>query len=182
MTKVICALIIGTALLISGCGSIQKGEDPQEMPDGAWNAADSRMIASDMAQELIVHPWLEQFRQSHLRSPVLILDSFGGINMETETMETFARDITDELLNTGILRLVLPRGDLSAGDVFPVLPITDELAIMAGADYVLKGAVIAATLSIKDQKCVDYQVALRLVDPKTGMGVWQAMRSLRKRL
>lgn len=182
MTKVICALIIGTALLISGCGSIQKGEDPQSMPGGEWNTADSRMIASDMAQEIITQPWLEQFRQSQLRSPVLILDHFGGTNMETELMETFARDITDELLNTGMLRLVLPRGEAAVGDVFPALPITDELAILAGADYVLRGAVIAATLRIKGEKCVDYQVALRLVDPKTGMGVWQAMRSLRKRL
>ncbi|MDP2173802.1 MAG: hypothetical protein Q8J62_08515 [Candidatus Cloacimonadaceae bacterium] len=182
MIKVIWVLSIGINLLIWGCGLIRGGEETPAFAEAAWSETDSRVIAEEMARELISHPWLELFGSIHLRTPVLIVGSFESDGEKQATVDAFIKNITRALLDTGVLRLLQFRDEVSSGKSSPEMMFSKELALQAGADFILQGSININDVSIKGKKCRDYQVETRLIELKTGLAVWQGQKNVRKRI
>lgn len=134
-----------------------------------WDAADSRSAAREAASELLTGAWLEQFSAPNTASPVLLLASLRDQTAESAALELLSDSIEHELLASGKVRLVAPRGELPAFPDSLREAYFQQLARDAGADFLLQGELSSRA----DKKLRSYLLELRLLDSQKMTSVWQ---------
>lgn len=184
--------------VFTGCGS-RKTEVVDAQTDlhlsGNWNDADARLVASDVAHQLISGAWLERYRVDLGRMPVVRL---GQVRTRTRAFDDeiepdiILDDLAKALIASGRVRVAANRGEagltraerIDVAGAAAQAPLTgQELA----TDLILSGSIVTQDDSVLDPgltgtyKAVKfYQADFRLVDLTTNEVVWRGSAERKK--
>ncbi len=191
MKQIITILALSLLLLFTACGpsvSVQRvSSDTATDLSGKWNDTDSRLVSEEMVRDMVSRPWMSRFTQSEGRSPVVIIGTMRNLSSEHIEMQTFAKDISRELLNSGLIRFVAPRDDRDEvrderedQQYYASEETAKRMAQELGADYMLQGSVKTIMDKVDRVQAKFYQVDLQLVDVETSETVWIGSKEIKK--
>lgn len=165
---------------------------------GRWNDIDSRGVAKYMSANLMSGGWLEQFRLAHAEQaeaserykkskPVVIVGSILNKSHEHIEADTFIKDIENEIIEKGEIRLVANsslREKLrheKREQVGFAMPATQKhFGRELGADYMIFGTITSTVDTKGKDKLVCYQVDLELIHLETNEKVWMGDKKIKK--
>ena len=191
MKQIITILALGLLLLLTACGpsvSVERvSSDTATDLSGKWNDTDSRLVSEEMVRDMVSRPWMSRFTQSEGRSPVVIIGTMRNLSSEHIEMQTFAKDISRELLNSGLIRFVAPRDDRDEvrderedQQYYASEETAKRMAQELGADYMLQGSVKTIMDKVDRVQAKFYQIDLQLVDVETSETVWIGSKEIKK--
>lgn len=191
MNKILIIMALSLLLLLSACGPSVKvqrvSSDTATDFSGKWNDTDSRLVSEEMVRDMVSRPWMSRFTQNEGRAPVVIIGTMRNLSSEHIEMQTFAKDISRELLNSGLVRFVASRDDreeLRDERTDQQYHASEEsakrMAQEVGADYMLQGAVKTIMDRVDNTQAKFYQVDLQLVDVETSETVWIGSKEIKK--
>lgn len=191
MNKILIIMALSLLLLLSACGPSVKvqrvSSDTSTDFSGKWNDTDSRLVSEEMVRDMVSRPWMSRFSQNEGRAPVVIIGTMRNLSSEHIEMQTFAKDISRELLNSGLVRFVASRDDreeLRDERTDQQYHASEEsakrMAQEVGADYMLQGAVKTIMDRVDNTQAKFYQVDLQLVDVETSETVWIGSKEIKK--
>lgn len=177
---------------VSSCTPTMSGEyaDPQKarVIDDKWSQTDTQELMKTMLTSALGRPWLANFKKGHGgQKPVVIVQDVQNRTDEhidtvalTEFMET-------ELINSGEVRfLEKARRD----QILEELDFQDSGVVaesskkkkgnMAGADFLLVGAISSQTHANGNLKNTYYQVQMKLVNIETSEITWAEKKEISK--
>ena len=189
---------LGTAVLLgvvtlsaTACLGLRRVEriDPATVTDlsGAWNDADSRLVATALINQSLTSDWARQYQTRTGQPPVVIVGAFRNRTTEHIPVLTFVRDLERAYLSSGQVRIVAS-ADERAGvraervdqQANAALETRARLARETGAKYMLLGDVQEIVDSYGREKIQFYQVDATLVDLETNAKVWAGQEKIKK--
>lgn len=187
----VAALLGAVTLGTTGCLGLRRVEriDPATVTDlsGAWNDADSRLVASALITQSLTSDWARQHATRTGQPPVVIVGAFRNRTTEHIPVLTFIRDLERAYLSSGQVRVVASaeeRTGVREERVDQQANATPEtrarLARETGARYMLLGDVQEITDSFGREKIQFYQVDATLVDLETNAKVWAGQEKIKK--
>jgi len=191
MKQIITIFALSLLLLLTACGpsvSVERvSSDTATDLSGKWNDTDSRLVSEEMVRDMVSRPWMSRFTQSEGRSPVVIIGTMRNLSSEHIEMQTFAKDISRELLNSGLIRFVAPRDDRDEvrderedQQYYASEETAKRMAQELGADYMLQGSVKTIMDKVDRVQAKFYQIDLQLVDVETSETVWIGSKEIKK--
>lgn len=171
------------------CGSSVQRISTLQTTDlsGRWNDTDARLVAEEMAQDVIKRPWRANFLSIHQRQPVLIVGDILNKSHEHIDAEPFIKDIERELLNAQSVRLVThgvfrEKVRHERLENSPNTDLQKKLGRELGADFMLFGIIntIVDTKAAGKHRVIFYQVNLELVDLANNEIVWIGDKKIKK--
>lgn len=176
---------------LTACSGRQvKRVDVDETIDlsGHWNDSDARMVAEEMMEEALSHPWAEAFEAEHNRQPVVIVGRVRNKSHEHVNTEVFTKALERQLINSGKVEFVATpeeRLDIRAERDDQQKGYTDPETVAAmgreiGADYMLLGSLHSVKDEIKRQYVIYYQANLELIDIETNRKIWIGQKEIKK--
>lgn len=189
--KAILSIISIIFLLILGCSA---GREVQRMDvestidlSGRWNDTDSRLVAEAITKDVLSHNWLPEYLVAHGKKPVVIVGTIRNKTSEHINVETFAKDIERELINSGSVRLVADpkqreeiRTERLEQQQYASEETAKRLAQELGADFMLQGNLNSIEDTIEGEKVMYYQTDLELVHLETNEKVWIGSQKIKK--
>ncbi|RMH07388.1 MAG: penicillin-binding protein activator LpoB [Nitrospirae bacterium] len=190
---VLWSLAVGgwSLAILGGCGPERRVTrvDTDVVTDlsGRWNDTDSRLVAEKMIREMLTRPWLEQFRQRHHRSPVVIVGTIRNRSHEHINVETFIADLERELTNSQLVTFVANPAEREA-----IRQERRDQAIHAreetqsapgrelGADFQMQGQISTILDESDGVKAIFYQVDLELISLKDNVKSWYGQHKIKK--
>ena len=189
MAARLAALILLAAGLVSGCGKKVRRIDPETTTDlsGLWNDTDSRLVAEDMINDCLTHPWIQQHAMEFQAKPVVIVGSVRNRSMEHIATGTFIRDLEGAFVNSGQVRVVanpLEREELrderAEQQDWAREETRKQLRAETGADYMLTGAIEVIVDREGGDEVKFYQVDLFLTHIETNERAWVGQTKIKK--
>ncbi|HOA29156.1 MAG TPA: penicillin-binding protein activator LpoB [Candidatus Cloacimonadota bacterium] len=191
MNKILFIVALSLLLLLTACGpSVKVQRIPADTAtdlSGKWNDTDSRLISEEMVRDMLSRPWMSRFSQNEGRAPVMIIGTMRNLSSEHIEMQTFAKDISRELLNSGLVRFIASRDDRDEvrderadQQYFASEETAKRMAQEVGADYMLQGSVKTIMDKVDNTQAKFYQVDLQLVDVETSETVWIGSKEIKK--
>lgn len=187
--KRILVLVAMAAVVSVACHREVKRVETGEVIDisGRWNDTDSRLVSEEMIKDCLARSWVDDFRQSKHRSPVVIVGAVRNKSMEHINTETFTKDLERALLNSGKVSFVASkeeregvreeRSDMERN-------ATEETRKSAGkesgADYMIIGSINTIFDREKKEQVSFYQVNLEAVDMNDNRKVWIGEKKIKK--
>ena len=117
----------------------------------------------------------------------MIIGTMRNLSSEHIEMQTFAKDISRELLNSGLVRFIASRDDRDEvrderadQQYFASEETAKRMAQEVGADYMLQGSVKTIMDKVDNTQAKFYQVDLQLVDVETSETVWIGSKEIKK--
>jgi uncharacterized protein (TIGR02722 family) len=154
---------------------------------GRWNDTDSRMVAESMVKEALEYSWLNSFRESKRRQPVVVVGTVMNNSHEHINVQTFVTDLERELTNSQKVTFVAGKNERDE-----VRTERKEQAMYAredtqkapgkeiGADYMMKGTIATILDEADGAKAMFYQVDLQMVDLESNAKVWFGQKKIKK--
>jgi uncharacterized protein (TIGR02722 family) len=191
MSKVLIVMALCLSVLIVGCGPSVKVQrvstDTTTDLSGKWNDTDSRLVAEEMVRDVLSRPWMSRFTQTEGRSPVMIVGTMRNLSSEHIEMQTFVKDISRELLNSGLVRFVASKDDRSEvrderadQQYYASEESAKRLAAETGADYMLQGSIKTIMDKVDRTQAKFYQIDMQLIDLETSETVWIGSKEIKK--
>lgn len=185
------SLFITCVSVVVGCSSAPKveriGVDEVRDLSGRWNDTDSRLVAEQMVGDVLLRPWLADFRSSSSRKPVVIVGVVRNLSSEHIEVGTFIKDIERELINSGLVKFVATRGERQEvrGERLDQQSFASEvtakrLASETGADYMLKGGIKTHIDAVAGKHVKFYQVDLELIAVESNEKAWIGSKKIKK--
>ncbi|GAL83555.1 hypothetical protein MYP_782 [Sporocytophaga myxococcoides] len=187
--KVIFSLL--TVLVLAG--SCTKKTVTRVSPDqqidlsGRWNDVDSRLVAEEMAKDMINRPWRNDFMARNNKKPTIILGVISNKSHEHIDALTFIKDLERECINTGTIRVVQNaefreklRVERADQQQFASPETQKKWGRELGADYMVFGTINSIVDSEGKRKVVFYQINLELADLETNELVWIGDKKIKK--
>ena len=186
-------LVLGVILSFMSCSANRKVVriDSNEVVDlsGRWNDTDSRLVSSNMIQDLLSGRWILNYESVHGgKLPVVVVGTVLNKSHEHIDAETFIKDIEKAILDHGSVRLVqagakreelrAEREDQNKGYVS--LETAKRWGRELGADFMLRGTINSIVDTYKKNKVVSYQINLELTDLETSEIVWMGDKKIKK--
>jgi hypothetical protein len=177
-------------LFVLGCGGKEVTRLEEGMVtdlSGRWNDTDSRLVAQAMIEDCLSRPWLQNFRATNNREPVVIVGNIYNKTHEHISEDTFINDIERAFINSGLVQVV--EGGQMRDDVREERADQQEFASEetqarwreeTGADFMLNGTINSIVDSEGNRKVVYYQVDLQLVNMETNMKAWMGTKKIKK--
>lgn len=154
---------------------------------GRWNDTDSRLVSTEMIQDLLSRSWIDNFYEDNDRKPVLIVGNIRNKSSEHIDVTSFVKDIERELVNSGVMKVVASseereglRDEKEDQQSFSSLDTAKRLAQETGADLMLIGSIITIEDRLDDIKVVYYQVDMELVLLESNEKVWIGSKKHKK--
>ena len=182
----VSALIAGAA----GCaGTRVKRIEPDSQTDlsGKWNDTDSRLVAEEMIKDCLSKPWIEKFSGAS-KTPTIIVGEIRNKSHEQIAVETFAKDIERELINSGRLEFVAnkneriqlreEKADQMAGNASQ--STVKEAGNESGADLMLLGSLNTIADQEGNKTVMFYQINLQLTEVLTNRTLWIGDKKIKK--
>jgi uncharacterized protein (TIGR02722 family) len=190
MFKVVLPVVV-FASLFDGCSSTPSVErmGVEEVCDlsGRWNDTDSRLVAEQMVGDVMRRAWLQDFRSSKGRKPVVIVGSIRNLSSEHIEVGTFVKDIERELINSGQVKFVATRSERSEirgerldQQSYSTEATASRLAAETGADFMLKGGIRTQIDAVAGKQVKFYQVDLELMGLENNEKVWIGTKKIKK--
>jgi uncharacterized protein (TIGR02722 family) len=191
MVRTFALLTFALALLVSGCGPSKTvsriDADTTIDLSGEWNDTDSRLVAEEMINDVLSHPWVGEFRGEYKRSPDVIVGTVRNRTAEHISTITFIKNLERELINSGRVNFVANKEERQE--------IREERAEQqehaseesmkrfqreAGADYMLRGDITTIIDQEGGETVKYYQVNLELVNIETNRKAWVGEKKIKK--
>jgi uncharacterized protein (TIGR02722 family) len=187
-TKIYSYLILlFLTIVTTECGSVKRISTSQVTDlSGRWNDTDARLVAEEMAPDVIKRPWRSSFISVYQRQPVLVVGDILNKSHEHIDAEPFIKDIERELINAQSVRIIThgafrekvrrERQDTASNEV------QKKLGRELGADFMLFGSIntIVDTKAEGKHRVIFYQVNLELADLATNEVVWIGDKKIKK--
>jgi uncharacterized protein (TIGR02722 family) len=186
-TALLCALTVAAA----GCArkSVTRIE-PTAVTDlsGRWNDTDSRLVANELIEQSLAHPWAEQYSRAHGGEvPTVIVGSFRNRSSEHIAVETFVNDLERAFIGSGVVRVVASgseraeiRDERDDQQENARADTRAQLAQELGADYMLLGEIQSIEDSEGGEAVVFYQIDATLVDVESNVRIWAGQHEIKK--
>ncbi len=192
MKKLLIPALAALLLASAGCGGKTVTRiDPGSTTDlsGRWNDTDSRLVAQEMINNCLNHPWLSRHQTDTGSSdrPVIIIGVVRNKSMEHIPVDTFIHDIERTFINDGRVRVVADSGD--RGDIRAEREAMQGQVTAAtlkkfgqelGADYVMMGTINQILDEEGGEKVSFYQTDLELINTETNEKVWIGNKKIKK--
>ncbi|MEH6648644.1 MAG: penicillin-binding protein activator LpoB [Motiliproteus sp.] len=181
--------LLVTFSLIAGCGTQVTRLNPDDAVDlsGSWNDTDSRLVAEEMIQDALSHPWVSQHESRSGQSPTVIVGTVRNLSHEHINVNTFVNDMERSLINSGRVIFVASsqeRNEIRDERVDQDLNATEQTRNAAGnemgADFMLKGQINTIIDVASDEQVRYYQVDLTLISLKDNRKVWLGQKKIKK--
>ena len=188
MQRVLSMMMLGAALVLSGCASKVDYGDAQgrETVNTDFGSTDLQMIAAKMVDDMLVFPPIVQLTQS--RRPVVFVDSIKNKTTEHVDTESITDTIQSKLLNSGKFRFVdmtkveSVREQLDyqseSGLVDP--STAAQMGRQIGAEFMMYGNFSSIVKRDGSTKDVYYKFTLKLMNIQTGIIEWANEKEIRK--
>ena len=163
--------------------------NPNEQTDlsGRWNDTDSKLVAEEMVEDVLTHPWREEFVRKNNTRPVVIVGMIQNKTHEHIQPEVFIKDIQKEFINSGMIRVVqnselreMIRQERGDQQEFASKETQKQFGKELGADYMMFGTINSIVDQYKNKKAVFYQVNLELANIETNEIVWIGEKEIKK--
>ena len=186
----IYAVLIGI-IAFSGCSSSKQvtrvDADTTIDLSGRWNDTDSRMVADEMIDDCLNHPWINNHGMNTGGKPAVIVGGIRNKSMEHIPVATFITDIERAFINTGKVRPVSSSGERSEiraeradqGE-FASLETVKRMGQELGADYMMTGEINTIEDRVEGKQVVFYQTDLTLTNIETNEKVWIGQKEIKK--
>lgn len=188
MQRVLSMMMLGAALVLSGCASKVDYGDAQarETVNTDFGSTDLQMIAAKMVDDMLVFPPIVQLTQN--RRPVVFVDKIKNKTTEHIDTESITDTIQSKLLNSGKFRFVdmtkveSVREQLDyqseSGLVDPTTAA--QMGRQIGAEFMLYGNFSSIVKREGSTKDVYYKFTLKLMNIQTGIIEWANEKEIRK--
>lgn len=181
--------VLVTLSLLAGCGTQVTRLNPNDTMDlsGSWNDTDSRLVAEEMIQDALSHPWVTQYESRAGQAPTLIVGSVRNLSHEHININTFVNDMERSLINSGRVNFVASsqeRTEIRKERIDQDLNATEQTRNAAGnetgADFMLKGQINTIIDAASDDQVRYYQIDLTLISMKDNRKVWLGQKKIKK--
>jgi len=181
--------ILLSSLLAAGCSTQVTRMDVNETVDlsGEWNDTDSRLVADEMINDALSHPWTSNFAGEKGRAPTVIVGTVRNLSHEHINVNTFVADMERALINSGRVEFVASsneRGEIRAERKDQDLNASEETRNAAGqeagADFMLIGQINTIVDAEGDQQVRYYQVDLTMISLANNKKVWLGQKKIKK--
>jgi penicillin-binding protein activator len=181
-------LLLAAVLALAACGKSVSRRQASEAIDlsGHWNDVDSQQVSQAMIQDALTFGWIDQWRQSKGRKPIVMAYGVKNRSLEHINTDTFMKDLERAFLRSGRVSVVADkderlqareeRADQQQGLTANPARIGKEL----GADFVLTGVLNSIVDQEGGQKVVFYQANLELISVETNEKVWIGDKKIKK--
>ena len=188
MQRVLYMIMLGAALVLSGCASKVDYGDAQEREtvNTDFGSTDLQMIAAKMVDDMLVFPPIVQLTQN--RRPVVFVDKVKNKTTEHIDTESITDTIQSKLLNSGKFRFVdmtkveSVREQLDyqseSGLVDP--STAAQMGRQIGAEFMMYGNFSSIVKREGSTKDVYYKFTLKLMNIQTGIIEWANEKEIRK--
>lgn len=185
-----CFLLTGI-MIFSGCSASKQvtrvDADTTIDLSGRWNDTDSRMVADEMIDDCLSHPWLNTHGISTGNKPVVIVGGIRNKSMEHIPVATFISDIERAFINTGKVRTVSGsnergalRGERADQAEFAAIETVKRMGRELGADYMMTGEISTIADREGGDQVIFYQTDLTLTNIETNEKIWIGQRKIKK--
>lgn len=187
--------LVPVVLIVSlavACGGKQvRRIDPESTTDlsGYWNDTDSRLVADEMIDACLSHPWIEEHRAATSKRPVVIVGMVSNRSMEHIPTGTFIRDLETAFVNSGRVRVVASpaerediRGERLDQEEWAREETRKRIRAETGADYMLNGVIDVIIDKEGGHEVKFYQVDLFLTDIESNERVWIGQHKIKKEI
>jgi uncharacterized protein (TIGR02722 family) len=161
--------------------------DEQIDLSGNWNDTDSQLVSAEMVKDVLVRPWVDEFRDKKNVKPRVIIGTVSNKSHEHINTETFVNDLERELTNSGRVRFVASRDqrdEVREERTDQAQNASVQTAKSAGqeygADFMLKGQINTIMDEAGKTQLKYYQVELELIDTLTNEKVWVGQKKIKK--
>jgi uncharacterized protein (TIGR02722 family) len=188
MVRVLSTVMLGLAVLLSGCASHVDYGDAQarETVTTDFGSTDLQMIAAKMVDDMMVFPPVVAITRE--RRPVMFVDRVKNKTSEHIDTESITDTIQSKLINAGKFRFV----DMSVVDrVRQQLEYQQDSGMVdqstaaqmgrqIGAEFMLYGNLSSIVKRDDSTKDVYYKFTLKLLNIQTGIIEWSGEKEIRK--
>lgn len=187
---IIFALFVGLTIF-SSCSSSKQvtrvDADTTIDLSGRWNDTDSRMVADDIIQDCLTHPWINDHGINTGGKPVVIVGGISNKSMEHIPVATFITDIERAFINSGKVRTVSSsseRGEIreeraDQGE-FAAIETVKRMGRELGADYMMTGEINTIEDREGGDQVIFYQTDLTLTNIETNEKIWIGNKKIKK--
>ncbi|MDR0965206.1 MAG: penicillin-binding protein activator LpoB [Myxococcales bacterium] len=187
------AASIALAILASACAPAVRvtRTDPEEETDlsGRWNDTDARLVAEQMIQEALAHPWSDQARLELRRTPVVIVQLVRNRSLEHIDTSSFIQELQRALIDSGRIGFVASaaereqlRAERRDQDLNATEQTRKSMGNEIGADYALSGEINATLDRSGGTSIMSYQITLKLTHIETSQIVWSSVKRIKKQI
>jgi len=195
MSQLLPLVMLSSAIILSTPGCLKKGPAVSRVSaesttdlSGAWNDTDSRLVATEMIQDVISRPWLRRFsRDNKGKVPTVIIGRVRNLSHEHINTRTFISDMEKALINSGEVDFVASgaeRRDIRQERRDMDVNASDSTRKEAGqeiaADFMLQGTINTIIDAVAGQHVRYYQVDLTLIDMANNRKVWLGQKKIKK--
>lgn len=176
---------------VVGCGGLEvKREDSNKeiaLTD-KWNDEDSRLVASEMIDDMFSFPWMKKFKKKNGdKLPTIIIQRITNKSHEHVAVDTFANDIKRTVMRSGMAEFVVggserkrirserldQQGNSSEDSA-------KDLGEEMGADFALSGTINSMVDQLGGKRVTSYQVDLKLINMQTNREAWNGQKKIKK--
>lgn len=187
---IIFALFVGITIF-SSCSSSKQvtrvDADTTIDLSGRWNDTDSRMVADDIIQDCLTHPWINDHGINTGGKPVVIVGGIRNKSMEHIPVATFITDIERAFINSGKVRTVSSSSERSEireeradqGE-FAAIETVKRMGRELGADYMMTGEINTIEDREGGDQVIFYQTDLTLTNIETNEKIWIGNKKIKK--
>jgi penicillin-binding protein activator len=183
--------LLAAAVLCTGCNTNPKIDriEPDTVTDlsGDWNDTDSRLVAEEMIQDSLSHPWLANYTRAKRKQPVVIVGEVKNLSHEHINVATFVNDMERALINSGQVEFVASsdeRGEIRDERIDQDTHAREDTRKAAGqeigADFMLKGTINTIIDALEKKQTRYYQVDLTLISMADNRKVWTGQKKIKK--
>ena len=154
---------------------------------GRWNDTDSRLMAAEMIDDCLTHPWINNHVIDTGSKPVVIVANIRNKSTEHIPVASFITDIERAFINTGKVRVVSSvserdalRKERVAQAEFAALETVKWMGRELGVDYIMTGEINRIEDREEGKQVVSYQTDLALTNIETNNKVWLRQKKIKK--
>lgn len=182
-------LTVCLSIGLAACNPNVTRVDAGEVTDlsGNWNDTDSRLVSSEMVQDVLSQPWIARFNKKKGKQPTVIVGKVRNLSHEHINTRTFIADIERALINSGEVDFVASstereeiRTERKEQDLHASESTRKAMGQEIGADFMLKGSINTIVDAVSGEQARFYQVDLTLIDLANNRKVWVGQKKIKK--
>jgi len=154
---------------------------------GRWNDTDSRLAAEELTTQFLGMHWVEEFRSSQGKKPVLVVGLVRNKSHEHIDAETFIKDLEKSVIKSGTISLVQAgdkrnelRSERADQQEFSTSETKKRWGRELGADFILQGTINSIVDQYGKEQVTMYQVDLELTNIETNEIIWMGDKKIKK--
>ena len=154
---------------------------------GRWNDTDLRLMAAEMIDDCLTHPWINDHVIDTGSKPVVIVANIRNKSTEHIPVASFITDIERAFINTGKVRVVSSvserdafRKERAAQGEFAALETVKWMGRELGADYMMTGEIKRIEDREEGKQIVSHQTELALTNIEANEKVWIGQKKIKK--